>query len=118
MLRRRNRRPAKDYVIAGVLIIVILWLSVMLFNIFQKEEIARHAADDARRELAALQIREETLAANVADLDTDRGQEAALRETYGVARPGEEVIIVVEPPAEKPLEELPWWNTVLGWFGL
>ena len=117
-MMRRKKRPVRDYVIAGILVLVIIWLSIMLVGIVQKEETARRAANDARRELSALQTREATLAKNVADLDTERGQEATLRETYGVARPGEEVNIVVQPEAETPLEALSWWDKFLGWMGM
>jgi cell division protein FtsB len=116
--RRKAARPPHHYAIAGVLALVSLWLFFMLTGLFQKEETARQAAAEARRELDALAKREATLKQNLEDLATERGQEASIRETYGVARPGEEVIIVVEPPPEKPLQELPWWNKVLGWFGL
>ena len=118
MMRRKNRRPPHEYVVALVLLFAIVWLSFMLFAIFQKEEIARRAARDARAELASLELREQTLAKNVADLATERGQEATLRQTYGVARPGEEVIIVVEPEEQRPLQALSWWDRFMGWLGM
>ncbi|HYD93327.1 MAG TPA: hypothetical protein VEB18_02620 [Candidatus Paceibacterota bacterium] len=115
---RRKRRPPRDYIIAGVLCVVLLWLLWLVWGIFQKEERARHAAEEAQAQLEALTEREATLRANLADLRTERGQEASFRETYGVARPGEEVIIVVPPGEGEDLGELPWWRTFLGWFGL
>lgn len=118
MRKRSPRRPAYHYVIAVVLTILLVSFLFMLIDIIHKEEIARHAANDARRELESLRAREATLTQNLQDLETARGQEASIRETYGVAKPGEEVIIVVEPPPEKPLQALPWWNILLGWFGL
>ncbi len=118
MRKRRVKRPPHEYIIALVLLVVALWLTYMLIGIVRKEEIARTAADDARRELSALTEREMTLKENLDELQTVRGQEASIRETYGVARPGEEVIIVVPPPEEPPLQELPWWNKFLGFFGL
>ena len=117
-MMRRKKRPAREYVIAGILVVALLWLSTMLVGIFRKEEIARHSANEAREELAILEEREATLSKNVADLQTERGQEASIRETYGVARPGEEVIIVVEREEEEPLTELSWWSRFLGFMGL
>lgn len=69
-------------------------------------------------ELAALTEREATLRENLEDLATERGQEASYRETYGVARPGEEVIIVVPAGDGEEMGELPWWRSFLGFFGL
>lgn len=118
MKRSAKRRPITDYVVMVILAAAIVWLTGMLYGLFQKEEIARKAASDARVELDALLAREATLAHTLAELDTKRGQEASLRETYGVARHGEEVIIVIEPPEEPPLAELSWWDKMLGFFGL
>lgn len=118
MKRGAKQRPFTDYLLAGVLVVAIVWLSYMLFGIFEKEEVARKAAADAKRELETLSERETTLTQNLKDLETERGQEASIRETYGVALPGEEVIIVIEPPEEEPLEELSWWDKMLGFFGL
>lgn len=119
MMRRKTRRTSvREYAVALVLALVLLWLLYLVFDIFKKEEVARHAANDTKAELAALETREATLSENLAELKTERGREASLRETYGVARPGEEVIIVVPPEEGDDLQELSWWRKILGYFGL
>lgn len=117
-MSRRKRRPFREYAIIAALVVALLWLAWLVWGILIKEERARLAAEGARHELAALTEREATLRKNLEDLGTERGQEASLRETYGVARPGEEVIIVVPPGEGEDLGELPWWRKALGWFGL
>ncbi len=117
-MSRRMKRPPLDYLIVVVLVVLVGWLSWLLLGIVEKEERARTAAQQARAELASLTEREATLRRNLAELETPRGQEASLRETYGVARPGEEVIIVLAPDEGKELAELSWWNRFLGFFGL
>lgn len=107
-----------EYVIAGLLAILVLWLLWLLFGIVRKEEIARHAVADTKQELATLQGRQDTLNQNLTELATERGQEATLRETYGVAKPGEGVIIVVPPKEATTTPKLPWWRKFLGWFHL
>lgn len=119
MIRRRRRAPDyKQIALAVFLVILLSWLLYMVWDIYEKEERARYAAEDAKSELAALSEREATLSANLSDLSTERGREASLRETYGVARPGEEVIIVVAPEGGQELGELPWWRKWLGYLGL
>lgn len=117
MARRRVHINQKQLIIVIVLSLALAWSLWLLWGIAQKEERARHAANEAKQELETLQKRHATLEANLEELNTPRGEEATLRETYGVARPGEEVIIVVEDEAEtgKPLS---WWRVFLGWFGL
>ncbi|MDB5195047.1 MAG: hypothetical protein JWO84_231 [Parcubacteria group bacterium] len=107
-----------EYVIAGALAVLVLWLLWLLFGIVRKEEIARHAVADTKAELANLDSRQVTLKQNLAELDTARGQEASLRETYGVAKPGEGVIIVVPPKVATSTPPLPWWRKFLGWLHL
>lgn len=118
MSRKAVRYHARDYLVAGLLALALVWLVVLIFGIFRKEEIARHAAAETRAELATLEEREHTLQGTISELSTDRGQEATLRETYGVARPGEEVIIVVPGEEATTTLKLPWWKGVLGWFGI
>jgi cell division protein FtsB len=118
MRRRRVARPPKDYAIATVLLFVFLSLLWGVIGLIGKEERARMAAKEAEADLTSLSEREAKLAASIAELSTERGQEASLREAYGVARPGEEVIIVVSPGEGEKLGELPWWRKFLGFFGL
>jgi cell division protein FtsB len=115
---RLKRRPLRDYLIAGVLLLVFIWLTYSVVGIVRKEERARHAAREAEEQLEELKERHDTLTENLEDLTTERGKEASYREHFGVARPGEEVIIVVAPPSEVAAEALPWWRKVMGWFGL
>ncbi len=117
---RSRRRPIdpKQALAAAGLILLLVWLLYLVWGILGKEEIARNASADAKRELVALASREETLNHNLAELSTERGREASLRETYGVARAGEEVIIVVPPQEGEKLEKLSWWRKLMGFFGL
>ena len=118
MPRRSRHRQWSEYVIAALLAVLVIWLLWLLFGIVRKEEIARHAVADTKVELASLKERKETLDQNLAELNTERGQEATLRETYGVAKPGEGVIIVVPPKEATSTPPLPWWRKFLGWFHL
>lgn len=107
----------KEYALASLLALAIVWLLWLIWGIARKEEIARNAVEETAAELATLKEREAVLAANVAELSTERGHEATLRQTYGVARPGEEVIIVVPPEEEPEKVHVPWWRQFIGWFG-
>lgn len=113
-----KRRPLKDYVIAGALIILLTYLLINVLDIFRKEEIARETAKESKQELEELQARRKTLESNLASLDTERGREESYREQFGVALPGEEVIIVVAEEEEEPQTGLTWWRKFLGFFGL
>jgi len=113
MKRRKRRIDVKEYLLTAFLALVIVWLLWLLFGIVRKEEIARHAVADTRGELASLEERRAVLEGNIQELDTARGQEATYRDTYGVAKPGEGVIVVVPPPAATSTPPLPWWKQAI-----
>ena len=115
---RSRKKEAGQYAIAAVLALAIIWFSWLVFGITRKEEVARRAVAETKAELATLEARKETLEANMAELNTERGQEATIRQTYGVARPGEEVIIVVPPEEAAEKVQLPWYKKFLGFFGI
>lgn len=117
MVRRKGKSQTREYITTALLSVGIVWLTFLIFSIARKEEIARTTVRDTRAELAILQARKDTLQGNLDELGTERGQEATLRQTYGVARPGEEVIVVVPPKIIPPPPELSWWEKLLNWFG-
>lgn len=118
MARRPSKNRLQEYAKAGGLALLLVWLTVLIVGIARKEEIARHAVADTKVQLAQLDTRKDTLQQNLNELSTPRGEEAVLRQTYGVAKPGEEVIIVVPPTDAAPKASRPWWRKVLDWFGL
>ena len=120
-MRGMSRKPSKkrvgEYALTVLLVLSILWLLWLSWGIARKEEIARKAAHDTRAELAILEERAGVLEGNIAELSTERGKEATLRQTYGVARAGEEVIIVVAPKVATSTPKLPWWKRAFNWAG-
>lgn len=121
MPRRQKKRkdvPVGEYLMAAGLLVLVLVLLWAVWGIARKEERARQAVEERKAELAILEERREVLEGNLAELSTDRGEEATLRQTYGVSKPGEEVIIVVPPKVVPEGPEIPWWQRFLGWFGI
>ena len=116
MPRHVNRLQIKDYFLAALLALLIVWLCWLLVSIVRKEEIARSAVTATKAELDTLQSRKEVLEGNIAELNTPRGEEATYRETYGVAKPGEGVIIVVPAKESTSTPELSWWEKVKNWL--
>ena len=117
MARRKNRSAREIGTIAG-LCLLILWLGVLVISIFHKEQVARITVNETRAELAALDARKTTLSTTVQDLDTPRGHEESLRDTYGVAKPGEDVIIVVPKKTTTPPPQMTFWDKVKQFLGI
>lgn len=106
----------REGVIIGIAVLVAVWLMSLIWGLAGKAQIAVTQANDAKRQYQALEERKATLQANVAALDTNRGRDAAIRTAFGVARPGEEVIVVVPPMPATSTPPLSWWQKVLSWF--
>lgn len=116
--KKQQMKQASEYALAGFLVLVVLVLAWAVWGIARKEEIARKAVDDRKAELAILEERKAVFEENLAELGSDRGQEATLRQNHGVAKAGEEVIIVVPPKDDGLDPHLPWYRRLLGWFGI
>ncbi len=103
-------------VLIGVLLLVAFWLATSIWGLVGKAHVAVSQAQEAKLQYQTLEERKATLEANLAALSTERGQDAAIRTAFGVARPGEEVIVVVPPEAKATSTPPSWWETVLNWF--
>lgn len=100
----------------GVLLFVAFWLSSLIWGLAGKARLAVSEANEVKRQYQLIEERKMALAANLAALSTERGQDAAVRTAFGVARPGEEVIVVVPPTVVAPVAPPSWWQRILNWF--
>ena len=109
-------RQLRQGLLLGGLFLVAFWLVSLIWGIAGKVQIAVSQAGEGRRQYAALEVRRETLEANLAELNTPRGKDAAIRTAFGVAKAGEELIVVVPPATVTPPKAKPWWRRALDWF--
>src|SRR5688572_2800520 len=84
----------------GVLVLVFAW-SVIRFSA-KLEETGRNKKI-AEDKVAALREKKEKLSEDIESLNTDEGKEEFFRENYGLAKEGEQMIVVVEE--KKPMED-------------
>ena len=106
----------RNGLIIGALLIIAFWLISLIWELAGKARIAIDEANNAQRQYQQIEERKQSLEANLAALKTERGQDAAIRTTFGVARPGEEVIVVVPPSPATATSTLSWWRKILDWF--
>jgi cell division protein FtsB len=101
--------------------LVAIFGTVGVWNIYQKSRESKILATEAQMQAKDLSDREAELKKDIADLQTDRGREEALRKQYAMAASGEGVIILVEAPAQQAPtasssafvqwlhKAFPWW---------
>ena len=109
-------RQLRNGLLIGILMLVAFWLASLIWGLAGKAQVAVDEAGKARRRYQALENRKEALEADLAALETARGKDAAIRIAFGVARPGEEVIVVVPSETATSTQELSWWRKILSWF--
>ena len=116
--------------------IAIIVAAVVLFflirggiGIHEKTLVAQQRLDQAQTELADLQHQQQTLSASIAQLSTNDGIEAALREKYHAVKPGESVAVIIDTPTSSSenggndklisssTSTKSWWGNILRLIG-
>jgi cell division protein FtsB len=90
----------------GLLLLLVLVLGALsaLWDVYKKERDSRVLREQAEAQLRNLTQQEERITAEISRLETVRGKEELLRENYEMARDGEQLIIIIEPPTAAPVE--------------
>ncbi len=89
------------------LALVVVLLGRAAFAMLAKQRAAVRTTVEEQRELSELREREAYLAAEIAWLETERGAEEEIRTKFRVAKEGEHLIVLVDPPVEEVLEPVP-----------
>ena len=89
--------------VGAVVLLIIVALAVQgVWGVYQKEQESEQLRLEAQAKLDDLQKRELELRGNIANLKSDRGIEATLRERYNLAAAGESMVVIIDPPAPSP----------------
>lgn len=88
-------------ILLGVMILIFAWSVLRFWNKMQETGENKKAVEE---KVAALRDKKEKLRADIQSLNTEEGKEEFFRENYGLAKEGEQMIIVVEEkkPPETP----------------
>ena len=88
-------RVASMALMAGVLLLLAFLSVLAAWNIFLRYELAKQDATTSQKDLVQITSRYDQAKADVARLSSSLGVEAALRQQFGVLKPGEGEIILV-----------------------
>ncbi len=118
--RRKFRKILYSKATLFVLLVVLIFVARGSWKIHQKSTIARAERDQTERTLAEVEGRTTELQASIAVRMTDRGIEDEIRQKFTVARPWEEVVVVVDESAKKgkngEVTDNGFWARILGFF--
>jgi hypothetical protein len=121
---RERRNPTRIFMrrmtLAGLFVLLILAMSGV-WGIYTKDRESIVLKEQALSQLADISIQQTQLTASIAELETARGKEAALRQQYSVGSPGEGMVMIVEPPAPAPVATTTtpfqkWIHSAFSWW--
>ena len=92
---------ARRLALLALFVIVLTALSA-LWDVYKKEKESRILKNQAEAQLYNLNMQEDHLNGEIARLETARGKEEMLRENYEMAREGENMIMIIDPPKRAP----------------
>jgi cell division protein FtsB len=99
----------------GIFVLFGLWAVI---GVYAKDRESGTLRAQAEAQLQDLEKREAALNARISALETERGQEAAIRSAYEVGRDGEGMVVIVDKPATASPEkepELNWFQRLFQW---
>ncbi len=101
--------------LAGALLLLVFTIGMVraAWDMYGRLNTATACQQDAEARLASLETQKNAISASVGQLSSERGQEALLREHYGVVKPGEGVIQIVDQASTTSSEN----TSPKGWFG-
>ena len=97
--RRDPMRLMWRRVAAIALLLVIAFMVRAVCGVYHKSQESAVLKVEADAKLNDLQTREQELRTDIANLKSDEGVEAELRERYDLSKEGESVVVIVDPPA-------------------
>lgn len=119
--QRRNplRLIGKRLLLMVLFALVVVAISGV-WKVFRKEQESMVLRREAEIQLADLDKRRAQLEADITKLKTSRGMEEVLREQYNLAKSGERMIVIVDPPAPPPAAPtspvMKWFKKTLSWW--
>ncbi len=124
MLEFQEKRKIKRFfyspVVLVCLLILILFLLKMVWSVYEKQALTKDNLAKTAASFEGLQAREKMLSLSIDKLKTDSGIEQEIREKYGLVKPGEEVIVIVDgedsTSSEPVSSEISFWQKVKDWL--
>ncbi|MDD5152871.1 MAG: hypothetical protein PHS95_02650 [Candidatus Pacebacteria bacterium] len=127
MLPFQERKKVRRILYSKTMILVLLVVAILVargtWQVYTKASIARAKSDESAQKLKEIQERNSTLEASLAHLKSNNGLEDEVRQKFNVARPDEEVVMVIDENSKKSenganVSEETFWQKILSFFKL
>ncbi len=100
----------------GVLGLILLFMMSVVYQRYSIEQDMVARREEAAFQLKQLEVRRAELEKKVEYLSNERGIEAEMRRNFDVARPGEQVVIILDGEKKADIEPLAPIQTDKPWY--
>jgi cell division protein FtsB len=118
--KRKFKRILYSKFTLVILIIIIGWILNAVWKVYIKQDLTKNNLVKTARDLEGLRTREKMLSSEIERLKTDGGVEEEIREKYGLVKPGEEILVVIDKEADINLSStstgISFWQKILDWL--
>ncbi len=119
----QEKRRLKNILYSKLTLVLLLILTIILikavWGVHKKQDLTKDNLAKTATVYQGLQAREKMLSSEIERLKTESGTEEEIREKYGLVKPGEEVIVVVDDPDQDSgptSSPISFWQKVLDWL--
>jgi len=116
--KRKIRRLLYSRSALAIAFILLILIGKATWGLYVKERESRENLDRVEAELSALTERERRLKEDIARLQTPEGLETEIREQFQVAKPGEQMVVLVGEEKAAVLEVVRERSLVSKFFDL
>jgi cell division protein FtsB len=99
--KRKARKMMYSWVTILILFIIFAFLLNSVWKVYKKQKITQDNLQNTATDLDSLKEREKKLSTEIGWLKTEGGTESEIRDKYGLVKPGEEVIVIVDKKDDK-----------------
>jgi cell division protein FtsB len=125
MLEFQEKRKIKKMIYSRLsvvlLLLVLLFVLKGVWGVYEKERLTRENLSRVQTELERLRERELYLSTGIERLKTPKGTEEEIRRKYGLVKPGEQVIVIVDEFNQSRQDRLIYpekslWDKIMEFF--
>ncbi len=95
------RRISESWPFLIILFVVIVLFAWGLFNLFLKMRETEKNKNIAHQKVLDLEARKEKLSVDIEEINTEMGKERVFRENFGLAKEGENLVVIVDEKTKK-----------------
>jgi len=117
--KRQIKKVIYSRITIFVFLIIVIFLGKATYDIYTREQLSQSNYDSIKKEYDDLQSREAARTSEIARLNTGEGVEAEIRDRFSVAKPGEEVITVIDNDGTSTSQHVTndgWWQKFTNLF--